>query len=189
MKRYIFGFLLALLSISSGNAIDKDIVLDSTLPDYTHEGKQWPPVLFVSSVGNDDFKNFFASYGAFEHLDEEAFGAPIAITVFKRKRVKPNAASFSSLMVSASTLGLVPVVSNKAFNVYYTVYIQGKKVAGYTFELTSTEVNNFWSTNSITATKPKEQLFLEKTVSQLYHELSKNEELQANFEEYNLYFK
>lgn len=161
------------------------------LASYSHEGGAYPPVFYVSNIEEGEFKTELENYGAFQALDEEAVGLPIGIRVLKGLRMKQDAATFSSLMVSASTLGLVPVVNSKVFKVRYEVFLQGKSIATYEYDMTSTDVDNFWTAgaqNGQRDLKESEKLFLDHSQARFLTDLKSNAEVQEVFTEYFHYF-
>jgi acyl-CoA synthetase (AMP-forming)/AMP-acid ligase II len=126
---------------------------------------------------------------SFEELDEKAVGLPIGVRVLKGYRTKQDGTQFTTMMLSASTLGIIPVVSNKEFKVRYDIFVQGKSIAQFEYMMDSTDVNNIW-TSSYKDKKatPTEELFLKDTISQFFFDLQKEEKSQAVFAEYKEYF-
>ena len=159
------------------------------IESYEHQGKQYPPVLFVTNVTETDVKEKLEAYKVFKRLDTESIGLPIGVRVLKGYRRKQDAALLSTVMLSASTLGIIPVVSNAEFKVHYDVFVQGKSIAKFKYQIDSTDVDNFWKgPNAERETKPSEELFIEHTLTKFLTELKDNQEVQAAFSEYWDYF-
>lgn len=157
---------------------------------YEHTAAVYPPVFFVTNIENDTFKNQLSDYKAFETLDEKAVGLPIGVRILKGYRTKQDGTQFTSLMLSASTLGLIPIVSNTEFKVRYDVFVQGKSIADFEYMMDSTDVNNIWtSAYKDRETKPSEEIFLKDTLSQFLKDIENNEDVQAVFAEYREYFQ
>jgi len=158
--------------------------------DYKHTGKQYPPVFFVTNVEDETYKEKLKSYKAFVDINSKASGHPIAIRVLMGHSNKQNATSFSTAMLSASTLGLIPIVSNTEFKVHYDVFVQGKSIAKFKYQMDATEVNNIWTANKYDReTKPSEQIFIEHTIPKFLNELQNSNEVQLIFNEYWEYFE
>ena len=136
-----------------------------------------------------DIKEILDAENAFEALDKEAVGAPLAVIAVSDLRMKSDATAFSSLMLSASTLGLVPIVSNKEYKVAYFIYAGGDLVDKYVYSMTSSDVENMWSgrPRDKDELKPAEELFLEQTASEFLNEVAENQKLKDLFDEYYLY--
>ena len=172
--------------VSSAEPVTQD---SQPVQPYQHEGRKYPPILFATNVEDPDFINKVESFAAFEKVDDKSVGMPLGVRVLKGKRVKQDGTSFSSVMLSATTLGLVPVVSNKEFKVYYDVFVQGNSIAQFTYQLDSTDVDHLWiGDNEVTKTSPDEAVFLEHSVSLFLKDIKDHKEIQAVFAEYWEYF-
>ncbi|TKB56134.1 hypothetical protein [Ferrimonas aestuarii] len=174
----------------SGVAI-ADTELDINKLEYQHQGDKYPPVLFVTNIEDQELKSTFESFQAFEKLDKDSIGLPIGIRVLKAVRTKRDGANLSSGLLAATTLGIIPVVSNTEFKVVYQVFLQGKEISNYEYIIESTEVGSMWSNGGVADgrdSKPSEQLFIEKTVPHFLNDLIEDDEAQATFAEYREYF-
>lgn len=188
MKKYMNGVLSSLLF--SGfvfSAFAQDNV--SPIVSYEHEGQAYPPVFFVTNIEDEEIKSMMEKYQAFMALDEDAVGLPIGVRVLKGHRTKQDGTQFSSLMLSASTLGIIPVVSNTEFKVRYDVFVQGKSIETFEYVMDSTDVDNFWTAAyKDYETSPTEEQFLMDTIPQFFTELKASEVSQEVFSEYWEYF-
>lgn len=188
MKMYRFAVASCLLSVA---AVSQSFAQDTeaAIFNYTHEGKAYPPVFFVTNVEDKSIKEKLEEYKAFTALDDKAVGLPIGVRVLKGHRTKQDGTQFSSLMLSASTLGIIPVVSNKEFKVRYDVFVQGRSIESFEYMMDSTDVNNFWtSAYKEHQTTPTEEQFLLDTLPQFLNELSKSDISQETFAEFWEYF-
>lgn len=187
LLKYGLAALLTMLSVVTANAEEK---ITSPVEDYVHEGPQYPPVLFVTNIESPSFEEKLNGFNAFSNLDKEAVGLPIGIRILKGHRTKADGAQVSSVILSASTLGLIPIVSNTEFKVRYDVFVQGQTLATYTYQVDSTEIENLWSgpKGFDRENKPSEDLFMEATLSKFLNELKSSEEAQKVFSEYWQYF-
>ena len=160
--------------------------------NYVHEGGLYPPVLFQTNVDDPSFKAAFEKFKAFEALDDNAVGLPIGVLVRKNLRMKSDAKGISSILLSASTLGLVPVMSNKEFSVRYDIFLQGKSIANYSYEMTTGDVENLWGGAGAAgrqALKPEEEIFMEHSIHRFFNDVKNDEAVQAVFAEYDKYFR
>ncbi|SEQ66944.1 hypothetical protein SAMN03080615_02282 [Amphritea atlantica] len=180
--------IILLLTVLFNSGLVQAADPSESFTEYVHQGDPYPPVLFQSNIEGDTFTEKLKSYGAFKSVDKDAMGSPIGIIVMKGLRMKADATSFSSLMLSAGTLGLIPVVSNKSFKVQYGVFVQGDLLSTFDYEMTSTDVENMWSGPRTSEMKPAEELFLENSLSLFLNDLAKDRKAQELFREYYTYF-
>ena len=182
------GFVIALFALPGMLAVAE--TAEQGVVEYQHDGKQYPPVFFVTNIDNVDFKGKLDAYQAFSRLDSEAMGLPIGVRVLKGHRRKQDGTQFSTLMLSASTLGIIPFVSNTEFKVHYDVFVQGKSIAKFKYQVDSTDVNTIWaSPHAERKTKPSEELFIEYTLPRFLSDLKDSSEVQTVFQEYWEYFE
>ncbi len=105
-----------------------------------------PPMDFLSSVANDELYAVFKAVPAFSSLDDELVGSPLTLMVTHTNRPTAGgqAAGLLSAVLSGSTLGIIPIVSNEHLVVRYEVLLNGKTLTSYSFEKTSTRAINLW---------------------------------------------
>ncbi|MFW8590426.1 hypothetical protein ACOI22_06480 [Glaciecola sp. 2405UD65-10] len=187
-KTFLSAALFASLITTQASA-QEQIVEEGNLVDYKHNGEVYPPVFFVTNIENNSIKEQFSAYKAFEVLDEKAVGLPIGVRILKGHRTKQDGTQFTSLMLSASTLGLIPIVSNTEFKVRYDVFVQGQSIADFEYMMDSTDVNNIWtSAYKNRETKPSEEVFLKDTLSQFLKDIKDHKDVQEVFAEYREFF-
>jgi hypothetical protein len=193
MNHFYKTSLLVLAMLTTHNAValdDEGVIASSALVNYEHTQEAYPPVLFVTNIEDKAFMDTLTGFGAFQNLDEKAVGLPIGLRILKGHRTKQDGTQFTSLMLSASTLGLIPVVSNTEFKVKYDVYVQGESIASFEYMMDSTDVDNMWtSAYNDRETKPSETQFLQDTLPQFLKELKEHKEAQEVFAEYREFFK
>jgi len=188
MNNYLKGiaFLLACSTFAAAA-----VAQQNTQPifHYQHEGKVYPPVFFVTNVEDDSIKNNMENYAAFAALDEKAVGLPIGVRILKGHRTKQDGTNASSVLLSASTLGIIPIVSNTEFKVRYDVFVQGKPIETFEYTMDSTDVSNLWTAAyKEHETTPTEEQFLLDTIPQFLKELRESKVSQKTFTEYWEYF-
>jgi hypothetical protein len=190
MRSVLFLFPFALfISTFSAYANDLEQERQLVLEEYQHDGLLYPPVFFVTNIEDDSFEEKLDAMASFKAIDKKSVGLPIGLRILKGHRTKQDGTQFTSLMLSASTLGIIPLVSNTQFKVRYDVFVQGKSIANYEYTMDSTDVDNMWtSAYKDFEIKPTESLFLHDSLSKFMRELAENEEVQAVFAEYREYF-
>ena len=160
--------------------------------EYSHEGRAYPPVYFVSNVEGVGFMDKLREYQAFEGVDKGSVGLPIALQVHNGHRVKSDgkgiATGIATGIVAGMTLGLLPIATTTEFQVRYDVMVQGKSIAHFEYAMDSTHASSLIYSSTHFKTKPAEELFLAATIPQFLTELADSEEAQAVFAEYWEYF-
>ncbi len=188
LKKHLLIAFISFFPLVSTSAEEGQVTLTETV--YQHDGKAYPPVFFVTNIDDKDFKEKLIAYEAFSKLDSDAVGLPIGVRVLKGHRTKQDGTQFSTLMLSASTLGIVPVVSNTEFLVYYDVFVQGDSIAQFKYQVDSKDVSNMWTMDhGEREVKPAEEMFMEQTMNQFLVDLKTSEVVQNVFEEYWEYFE
>ena len=106
-----------------------------------------PPMDFLSSVGSDEIYALFKAIPAFSSLDNELVGSPLTLMVTHTSRPTAGgqAAGLLSGVLSGSTLGIIPIVSNEHLVIRYEVLLNGKILTSYSFEKSSTRAINLWA--------------------------------------------
>lgn len=147
----------------------------------------YPDMLLVTNVELDDFEQDLIDSNQFNSISQKAYGAPIALRIIRGVRERENGLSVSSLFVSASSLGIIPVVTNKESRIQYELYVQGELIAKFNYEKTTTEVESGW------VDKPRvipewEKQFIKQSIALFLRDLDQHEQAQAIFQEYWQYF-
>lgn len=106
-----------------------------------------PTMKFISSLAEDDLLAALKAEPALAALDKELPGSPLALimTHTLRPTAGGQAAGFLSAVLSGSTLGLIPLVTNDRLVVRYEVMLNGKTITSHSFERTATRAQNLWS--------------------------------------------
>lgn len=186
MKALFVGIIATVASASlSATTITE---LDPSKLQYQHNGKKYPPVLFATNI-SDGFKARMEQFDAFTALDESSVGLPIGVRVIKGLRTKNDGLGGSTGLLAATTLGIIPTVTNKEFKVIYQVFVQGDKIEEFSYTVDSTEVGNLWAMHQEREMKPDEQIFLENTVPHFLNDLTESATAQQYFDEYWEYFE
>lgn len=106
-----------------------------------------PPMYFLSTVAGDELFAALKADPALASLDKELVGSPLTLMVTHtlRPTAGGQAAGFLSAVLSGSTLGLIPIVSNDRLVIKYEVLLNGKTVTSYSYERTATRAQNLWT--------------------------------------------
>jgi hypothetical protein len=106
-----------------------------------------PAMYFLGTVASDELYDALRKNPAFSTLDKELVGSPLTLMVTHtlRPTAGGQAAGLLSAVLSGSTLGLIPIVSNERLVVKYEVLLNGKPVTSYSFERTATRAQNLWT--------------------------------------------
>jgi len=106
-----------------------------------------PPMYFLSTVAGDELFAALKADPALASLDKELVGSPLTLMVTHtlRPTAGGQAAGLLSAVLSGSTLGLIPIVSNDRLVIKYEVLLNGKTVTSYSFERTATRAQNLWT--------------------------------------------
>jgi hypothetical protein len=106
-----------------------------------------PPMKFVASVAEDELYQGVKSVPAFSQLDKDLVGSQIVVVV--THGFKPTAAGqatgFLSALVSGSTLGLIPLVTNNNLVLTYEIRVNGDDIVRRDYERSFTRVQNIWA--------------------------------------------
>ncbi|HEY5849541.1 MAG TPA: hypothetical protein VIT62_02055 [Lysobacter sp.] len=106
-----------------------------------------PPMKFLSSLAGDEVFTVLKAEPALSALDKELAGSPLSLIVTHtvRPTAGGTAAGLLSAVLSGSTLGIIPVVTNDRLVIRYEVLLNGKTVTTYNFERTATRAQNLWT--------------------------------------------
>lgn len=106
-----------------------------------------PAMYYLSSVAGDEVLALLKAEPALAALDKELVGSPLTLIVTHtlRPTAGGQAAGLLSAVLSGSTLGIIPIVSNERLVVRYEVLLNGKVVTTHSFERTATRAQNLWT--------------------------------------------
>ena len=130
---------------SVASAADQAPVMQTVAPSPTTNAL--PPMKFMASVAEDELYQGVKSVPAFSQLDKELVGSQIVVVV--THGFKPTAAGqatgFLSALVSGSTLGLIPMVTNNSLVLTYEIRVNGDDIVRRDYERSFTRVQNIWA--------------------------------------------
>ena len=106
-----------------------------------------PAMNYYSSIADEELYAAIKTHPAFAKLDKDLYGS--ALTVRVTHSLQPTAAGkatgFFSAILTGSTLGLIPAVTNNNFALVYEVKVHGKAAATFTYQRTFTRAVNIWA--------------------------------------------
>jgi hypothetical protein len=154
-------------------------------------GPALPAMIFFSSLAEDELFDVFKAEPGYAALDKELYGSPLKLIVTHTSRPTAGgqAAGVLSAVLSGSTLGLLPIVTNERFVVRYEVMLNGKTVASCSFERTSTRAINIWAAGDADAGLGKDGMaWLKSTAREAAGKLASDPALAALQQEIRFYF-
>jgi hypothetical protein len=151
-----------------------------------------PPMHYLSSVASDELFTALKANPTLGQLDKESIGSPIVLLV--THSLRPTAAGKATGLLSAIssgvTLGLLPLVTNNSLVVTYSVKVNGKDVATYSYQHTFTRAINIWANkNDTTHGLGQEGLeWVKSTAGDFAKDASQDAKLADLKHEYDFYF-
>lgn len=123
-----------------------------------------------------------------KNLGEEIYGTPVKllVTYHDQGTTGGDVASFTSLMLAAGSLGILPIVENNDFVVSYELRVHSKPIASFSYSINTTEAKNMYTMDH----KPsKEVLDFAKTTPALFaKDLATVPAFKELQQEYSFYF-
>lgn len=106
-----------------------------------------PPMRFVSSVASDKLFDALKAQPGMAGLDKDLHGSPLTLLVTHTSAPTAGgqAAGFLSAIISGSTLGIIPMVTNEQLVVRYEVLLNGKPIATHHVQRTATRAISMWA--------------------------------------------
>ncbi len=154
----------------------------------TEVESNYPPIVFLSEVSKDKLAERIRTNPMFSELDQDALGSPIILRMryYQRGTAGGAAAGMTSAILSGSTLGLIPLVSNNDLIVVYEFNVHGIPVAAFEYSENFTDVQSLYNTDY--GLKGEALEWAEGTVEQFMQDVADNPEVKAVIDEYQYYF-
>jgi len=147
-----------------------------------------PPMVYVSTLQDDVFEAL-KSTSLLKNISKELPGSPIKLFTYIES-VSTNggqAAEFTSMMLAASTLGVIPVVRNKDIRIHYRVLVNQRLLTEYSYTKNFTDAGFFWAGPDSKLSKEAKE-WVDITIEQALTDLSQDKALNELTQEYNYYF-
>lgn len=147
------------------------------------------PVQFISMFDKElGIEEQLKQLPHLKNLGEEIYGTPVKllVTYHDQGTTGGDVASFTSLMLAAGSLGILPIVENNDFVVSYELRVHSKSIASFSYSINTTEAKNMYTMDH----KPsKEVLDFAKTTPGLFaKDLATVPAFKELQQEYSFYF-
>ena len=148
----------------------------------------YPPMVFVSMISEEKLVEKIRAVPHFADLDKDALGSPIVLRVryFQRMTAGGTAAGLTSAVLSGSTLGLIPLVTNNDLVVVYEFNVHGTPIASFEYVENFTEAQSLYSAGE-GGLKGSALEWAEGTVDQFLADVDGNPAIQEIIDEYQYY--
>jgi hypothetical protein len=149
--------------------------------------------MFVVTTFEDEqeaqFVELLQKQEALANVSHKSYGAPIRLMVSYHHEATAggSVASFTTLMMSASSLGVIPVLENNDFVVSYQLRVQSKTIASFSYVINTTDAISIYAGRQ-TKFSPKVQAFVDSTPAKFAADLAKDAAFKALTQEYEFYF-
>ncbi len=122
-------------------------------------------------------------------VSHKSYGAPVRLIVSYHHETTAggSVASFTTLMMSASSLGVIPVVENNDFVVTYQLRVQSKTIANFNYVINTTNAVSIYAGKEAKFS-PKVQAFIDSTPAKFAADLAKEAAFKTLTQEYEFYF-
>lgn len=149
-----------------------------------------PAVRFYSSVAADDIYAQLHADPLLSHLGRESPGCPIVLRV--THSVEPTsggrAAGTATGLLAATTLGIIPVVTNEDFVVNYELFVNNSLVSTHAYRRNFTRSRNLWTMDKKNPLGTEGLAWVKSTVAQFLGEARGDPAFADLVAEYTYYF-
>ncbi|WP_143870457.1 hypothetical protein [Catenovulum sediminis] len=147
-----------------------------------------PEIRFISNLKDEDSFEPLKQQAILANLSQSAPGCPLSLVVSVETPSTSggDAAAFTSIMLSASTLGVVPVVSNNDVIIRYQIKVNGETLSEYSYSNNFTDTDFFWAMDFGLSDEAKQ--WVVSTTETFAQDLSTDEKLAELLNEYAYYF-
>ncbi len=148
-----------------------------------------PPAMFFSTLDNSLLESLKKN-ALFSELNDELYGSPIRLGVIHTIAATAGgtASEATSLVLSAGTLGLLPIVSNNDLVVTYTLSAHSKKVVSFSYSKNFTQASSLYSEASWSKMDSTVKAWILSTADTFVADLSNSAEARELTREYEFYF-
>lgn len=147
------------------------------------------PVQFISTFDKElELEKSLQQLPEFKKLGSEVYGTPVKllVTYHDQGTAGGDVASFTSLMLAAGSLGILPIVENNDFVVTYELRVHSDSLASFSYSINTTEAKNMYTMDHKLS---KEVLDFAKTTPALFaKDLATVKAFKELQQEYSFYF-
>ena len=168
------------------------VMMDVPAPPASPALAPLPPTMYVGSVAGDELLALLRAQPRFAQVSKDLVGSPIAIQV--SQSFEPTAGGTASALASAiltgSTLGLIPMVTNNDLVITWEVVVNGTVLTRYRYRNNFTRVDSIYAGgNDTTYGLGKEGLaWVRSTAQSFMDDVAKDEKVAALVAEHAFYF-
>ena len=160
------------------------------MPELSHaQDGAYPPIQFFSSISRDKMLERLKEDEKFANIDNDALGSPVVLQVRHATRMTAggSASLMTSALLSGSTLGLIPVVSNDDLIVTYEVLVHGIPIASFEYIENFTDADSLYDSN-INELEGAALEWAEATIETFLQDVENDPKLRDLIDEYRYYF-
>ena len=163
--------------------------LCNVLPIYA-EVDSYPDMQFYTTFDSKSLYQKLKDIPKFDKLNEENYGSPILLTVYYNveKTAGGQAAAMTSAILSGSTLGLIPIVTNNDLVITYAIKVHGTVVSEFEFRKNLTQATNIWVNQRQGVLNNEAMEWVLSTTKEFVEKLSNDSKFGALVSEYDFYF-
>ena len=175
--------VLTLPAISSAETVMQ-------VPAKASNNKTSFPINYISLIQNQQLEDSVKQIEFFSQIDEKNNGSPVSliITFTDKATSGGQAAGFTSALLSGSTLGILPVVTNKDITVRYEVILHRRSFTSFEYTENFTDAQNLYSAGQ-QQISDEALAWIMTTVDKLKEEVEASPELAQLLYEYNYYYQ
>ncbi|AWB65503.1 hypothetical protein C2869_03215 [Saccharobesus litoralis] len=163
------------------------LIISSPFVAAAEENSSSPQIKFLSIFDDDISYDLLKKSPLLANLakEEDAPGCPIVVAAWY-EQAESGASGAVTGLLSASTLGLVPVVRGKDFTIKYKIRVNGNTVSEYEYKKSFVDTEFLFAMEHGLTDKAK--VWVVETVDLLLADLEKDQKFAELLQEYQYYF-
>ncbi|QDP02719.1 hypothetical protein [Thalassotalea sp. PS06] len=180
------------LALTSALALSANVYADST-QDFESKSivvtEAFPAMKYISGVDDDINFDLLIKDPLLENLEKDLHGSPFLFASFIQNSSTEGGqvSQFTTGLLSATTLGLVPVVTNNDLTIHYRIRLQQTTISEFTYSKNFTDAGFLWAgPDQELSTEVK--AWVKSTVPMFLRDVRRDEKLKEMIDEYQYYF-
>ena len=158
---------------------------------HAQTSMQLPEMEYITSLIEDE-KHFekLQNSTVFGNIKKEMPGAPLRLyaIIHAQSTEGGSASEFSSGLLAATTLGIIPVVKNQDIVMTYRIRINNNTLAEYSYTKNVTDVVSMYNMNKAQNFDKETQAWIDGTIDLLLEDIKKDRNIIEFIEEFDYYF-
>ena len=148
------------------------------------------PIYLNTSSLDDSLLEKIQSLPFFSEMSNTIFGSPyyFSVRIGNNSTTGGTAAELTSIMLSGSTLGILPVVSNSDITVTYQLWVNRRGYVEYSYTENFSDIDSFWALDSQSGLEPNVLEWALTTVDDLAQKLEEDPKVIALIAKHEKYF-